>query len=100
MDIRGVFPGVVLHSIAFPLDEKAESTTEHFAIQDFFDQVLVFSFDKFGWRRQFRSSSDYRVGRSGSEFYHIKNRMEAAHWVRQFETVGVLRDLSLYRVGA
>jgi len=75
MDVRGVFPSVVFYAVAFPFDEKAESSTEHLAIQDFFDQVLFFSFDKFGWRRQFWSSSDNRVGRSGSEFYHIENQM-------------------------
>jgi hypothetical protein len=35
MDIHGIFPGVVFHPIAFPFDEKPQSSMEHFTVQYF-----------------------------------------------------------------
>jgi hypothetical protein len=65
-DVFRVFPGVVFHSIAFPLNQVLQLPTEHPTVQDFFHDVLILTIYKFWWgRRRLASSGDWII-RSGS----------------------------------
>jgi len=50
MDIHSVFPSIVFHAVAFPLDEEPQSSLEHLTVQYFFNQIFLFSLYKFRWR--------------------------------------------------
>jgi hypothetical protein len=74
-DAFRVLPGVVLHSIAFPLNQILQLPTEHPTIQDFFHDVLLLTIYKFWWGRRRLASSEDGIIRSGCELYNVEYRM-------------------------
>ncbi len=51
IEVVQIFPSVVFNPIALPLDQVLYFSVEQPAVQDLFDNVLFFAFDKYGERR-------------------------------------------------
>ena len=50
IEVVQIFPSVVFDPIALPLDQVLYFSAEQPTVQDLFDNVLFFTFDKFGGR--------------------------------------------------
>ena len=50
IEVVQIFPSVVFNPIALPLDQVLYFLVEQPTVQDLFDNVLFFAFDKFGGR--------------------------------------------------
>src|SRR6266545_1370090 len=64
IEVVSIFPSVVFDPIALPLDQVLYFSVEQPTVQDLFDNVLFFAFDKFGGRQQ--GSMPTRDGLSGA----------------------------------
>ncbi len=95
MDICSVFPGIVFYSVSFPFDEEMQLTTEHFAVENLFHQVLLFSFHKFWWGQKFRVMAHDWIVWYGSKFYHIEHWGLATEGSRHSGRLAFLSDMGL-----
>ncbi len=57
IEVVQIFPSVVFDPIALPLDQVLYFSVEQPTVQDLFDNVLFFTFDKFGGRQQSLTST-------------------------------------------
>ena len=69
------------------------STMEHFAVQDFFNQVFFFTFHKFRWWQKHWVVAHYQVSWHKSEFDNFEDQVKTFHWERQLEPVDIAGDL-------
>jgi len=77
-----------------------ELPSEHPTVQDFFHNVLLFSIYEFRWRWWVPTSPDDRIVGSGRQLHDIKDWVEALHWGREDQAVGIPSDTSFDRAGA
>ena len=75
MNIFLRFPGIVLNSISFPLDQVAQFPVNHLTVQDLFHNPFFFSIYNFRkWGKEWVSPM-YRVFRCKGQLNDIKDQV-------------------------
>ena len=84
MDVPMNYPGVVANVVALPLDQVFQSVPTHARVQYGLHFVLFLASYKNWWRRGSRTTADYRVRSSQSEFDDGEDRVQSGETWREF----------------